>query len=168
MYSPPSTITITPNLQPIQGTTDVVTISSCGNGNVPSTGTPAERTSITQVSVGGNPNTQYVMYFMTNESGAWLVHPSTPSFLSITGGGVTPNPTVANNGNVYTGDRNISIRCDASPGPSGGNTEESLRYWRVVIKNFDQANYPINESYCQYNQYGYFGGPVPPPDPIDP
>ena len=169
LYSSPSTITITPNLQQIQGTTDIVSISSCGSGTVPSSGTPAERTSTTQVSVGGNPNTQYVMYFMTDESGAWLVHPGTPSFLTIVGGGVTPNPTVANNGNVYTGDRTINIRCDASPGPTPpDNLEETQRDWRVVIKNFDQTNYPLNESYCAYYQLGYFGGPTQGDDPIDP
>ena len=109
------------------------------------------------------------MYFMTDESGAWSVHPGTPSFLSIIGGGVTPNPTVANNGNVYTGDRTISIRCDASPGPSApDNLELTQRDWRVVIKNFDQTNYPLNESYCPYYQEGYFGGPTQGDDPIDP
>jgi hypothetical protein len=109
---------------------------------------------------------------MTNETGPWLIYEdfdNTPDFLTIVGGGVTPNPNVANNGNVYTGDRTISIRCDASPPPSApDNLNETTREWRVVIKNFDQTLSPPNEYYCYYYQNGYFGGPTQGDDPPPP
>ena len=167
LYTPPTTIIINPTQTPLQGeTTNIFTIPSCGSPQVPGTqnSNSGERERTTQVSVNGNPNTQYVMFFSTEVNGIFQpFQGGTPDFLSIIGGNVIPNPNMLNNGNVYTGDRNIIVKANAGGPNPGDGSSQSTRRWRVNISNFDGVNYPTNNYYCQYQQNGYFDGSSLPP-----
>ena len=171
LYSPPSPIEIFPPLTQIQGTTNIFYTNCLGggaeNGNDPTD--PAARTRITSVQVGGNPNTQWVMYFRVNDGTGWVTSVGVPTFLTIVGGNVFPNPNFLPPpaGFVYTGDIDITIRAEAAP-YSSQFPNYSRRDWQVWVYNYDTVNYPDNYRICEYYQYGYFDGTGPGNDPPPP
>tara|TARA_B100000780_G_scaffold156819_1_gene109703 strand:- start:4902 stop:10616 length:5715 start_codon:yes stop_codon:yes gene_type:complete len=166
LYSPPSTITITPILQAVEGTTDVISLS-CGNGPQEVDGANGSSNSSRQrtvlLEVNDNPNTEWVWYFETDLGNGFTrnFNPDVPSFL-VNQSPFVPNPAESPSGNRYSGDAIVTIRANAGgPNPNDG-TQESRRNWRIVFRNYDNED---NTIYCPFYQDGFFDGGVPGDDP---
>jgi len=165
LYSPPSPITITPNLTATEGTPGNLE-TACPNGlsnTIALNADTGERERSMTINVNGNPVTQWVWWIEYNDSGDWET--GTPSWLFIISPSPAPNPNSNSNGGIGTGNATLTVRAQTPTAPIPVPPPPyASRQFRIVVQNYTE-----NQSlYCgNYTQEIYAGGGGPSDPPQD-